>query len=120
MRTPSPWKKFHLRRGHATGNGQIEIQGPDGLTLVAYIPTEGDNPRGFRARKDNAEFIVKACNNHDPLVQATKDCLADLKHYVATHGPGPDKRLAALERVLLAIETDEILDEIDREESKRK
>jgi hypothetical protein len=29
--------------------------------------------------------------------------LRDLEHYVATHGPGPDRRLARLERALAAL-----------------
>ena len=32
----------------------------------------------------------------DPLVRAMRDCVPDLQHYVATHGPGPDARLARL------------------------
>ena len=28
------------------------------------------------------------------------ECLPDLQHYASTHGPGPDKRLAALQKVL--------------------
>ena len=31
------------------------------------------------------------------LIDATKECIVDLKHYVATHGPGPDQRLANLQ-----------------------
>ena len=30
------------------------------------------------------------------LLAAVSDCIADLKHYSSTHGPGPDRRLAAL------------------------
>lgn len=30
------------------------------------------------------------------LLEAAQACLADLHHYVATHGPGPDRRLNAL------------------------
>lgn len=38
------------------------------------------------------------------LIDATKECLADLKHYVATHGPGPDRRLANLQSKIQEVE----------------
>lgn len=34
------------------------------------------------------------------FVDAVRACLPDLKHYAATHGPGPDKRLATLRKFL--------------------
>lgn len=38
------------------------------------------------------------------LVEALHESLPDLKHYVALHGPGPDRRLAALIDALQAVE----------------
>ena len=36
----------------------------------------------------------------DTLAEAISQCLPDLDHYVATHGPGPDVRLANLRKAL--------------------
>jgi hypothetical protein len=39
-----------------------------------------------------ADAILMAASKD--LLLALQDCLPDLEHYVSTHGPGPDKRLA--------------------------
>ena len=39
------------------------------------------------------------------LLKAVRECLPDLRHYVSTHGPGPDKRLEKLLSVLEKMRT---------------
>jgi hypothetical protein len=38
------------------------------------------------------------------LLNAARECLADLEHYVSTHGEGPDHRLAALKKAIAEAE----------------
>jgi len=38
------------------------------------------------------------------LRTAIKPCIADLEHYVSTHGPGPDKRLDYLSNAMEGLE----------------
>ena len=49
----------------------------------AKSSTNSDGPRLAKLESINAE-----------LLEALEAVLPDLEHYVATHGPGPDKRLA--------------------------
>lgn len=44
------------------------------------------------------------------LISAIRNCLDDLRHYASNHGPGPDRRLADLERVLDEVEHSDRLD----------
>ena len=49
-----------------------------------------------RIRCGNSTTAEDALADAAPdLLAAMVDCLPDLKHYAATHGPGPDRRLAA-------------------------
>ena len=63
MRTPGPWKKSEAE------NCRVIIEAPpykDG-NIVAYVFTtmhSGEN------RQANADFIVRACNSHDELLEA--------------------------------------------------
>ena len=49
----------------------------------AKSSTNSDGPRLAKLESINAD-----------LLDALEAVLPDLEHYVATHGPGPDKRLA--------------------------
>ena len=69
--TPGPW----------TVDNQY-IHGPDGIRFLAVA--------GDGAGQANARLIAAA----PELIEALEAVLPDLEHYVATHGPGPDKRLA--------------------------
>ena len=69
--TPGPW----------TVDNQY-IHGPDGIRFLAVA--------GDGAGQSNARLIAAA----PELLDALEAVLPDLEHYVATHGPGPDKRLA--------------------------
>ena len=69
--TPGPW----------TVDNQY-IHGPDGIRFLAVA--------GDGAGQANARLIASA----PELLEALEAVLQDLEHYVATHGPGPDKRLA--------------------------
>lgn len=56
--TPTPWSDDGKR-----------IKGPNGETVADCRLTNGKNDR---------PFIVRACNAHEELVAAAKDCLQDL------------------------------------------
>lgn len=68
--------------------------------LDATFPevTEESNPDYIAPMKT----LVKrtSVKQYAALRAAILECLPDLKHYAATHGPGPDARLAALLEVL--------------------
>jgi hypothetical protein len=78
--TPTPWRALHC------------VVDAEGAAFVADCSSHPD----WRTAEANAAFIVQTCNNHAALIDAAEDCIADLAHYVSTHGPGPDKRLAVL------------------------
>ena len=56
--------------------------------------------------EENHDFVAPVAQDKPKraslaaLRVAILECLPDLKHYAATHGPGPDARLAALLKVL--------------------
>ena len=56
--------------------------------------------------EENPEYVAPVAQDKPKraslaaLRAAILECLPDLKHYAATHGPGPDARLAALLKVL--------------------
>jgi hypothetical protein len=65
---------------------------------------EGCDPDGYHGESEqsaeNVELDLAA------LEHAVYACLPDLKHYASMHGPGPDRRLADLQKVLSAIKGD--------------
>ena len=79
--TPGPWDVEPKGSRHF-------VDGADGLT-VAYLDRAGVRERS--EIEANARLIAAA----PELLEALEAVLPDLEHYVATHGPGPDKRLAA-------------------------
>ena len=79
--TPGPWDVESKGSRHF-------VDGADGLT-VAYLDRAGVRERS--EIEANARLIASA----QELIDALEAVLPDLEHYVATHGPGPDKRLAA-------------------------
>ena len=78
--TPGPWDVEPKGSRHF-------VDGADGLT-VAYLDRAGVRER--IEIEANALLIAAA----PELIEALEAVLPDLEHYVATHGPGPDKRLA--------------------------
>ena len=78
--TPGPWDVEPKGSRHF-------VDGADGLT-VAYLDRAGVRERS--EIEANARLIASA----PELIDALEAVLPDLEHYVATHGPGPDKRLA--------------------------
>lgn len=79
--TPGPW---HRNIKPATKYNTV-WSGRN--THVAYTAVQGLTPGEVEA---NISLIAAA----PELLAALEACLPDLKHYVATHGPGPDRRLA--------------------------
>jgi hypothetical protein len=54
----------------------------------------------YYAARDVLEKHANLLETADALLRALDACLPDLRHYASTHGPGPDVRLAALERAV--------------------
>jgi hypothetical protein len=68
-------------------------------TAIEACQDESD-PRGFNHESEEmADEIEIQLGNLKLAVEAV---MPDLEHYVATHGPGPDTRLARLREVLSA------------------
>ena len=53
-----------------------------------------------------ADFVVAACNSYHPLVSALRAVLPDLALHASLHGPGPDRRLAAVRNALAVADGD--------------
>lgn len=72
--TPTPWRAC----------GQMIVCQENGFRVAEVAPPD-HRARGKELREDwefcrgNTEFIVRAVNNHAPLVQALKDCLELLR-----------------------------------------
>lgn len=87
--TATPWRVEQTRPIDAA----FSIVGADNHAIASILVT---SKRTSFEKRANAEFIVRACNAFPALLHAALECVPDLKHYVATHGPGPDVRLQAL------------------------
>jgi len=66
----------HTKLPWTLGKGAVRLRTEDG-TLVAECYTTGNYIRYPKKseREANAAFIVKACNNHDPLTKAAQKLL---------------------------------------------
>lgn len=107
--SPGPW------RVQRNGMGGVYIESAaayDPVTearavIVATIPlTRSGNPfwRQDEEVVPNANLVAAA----PEMLAALRECHFYMKHYVATHGPGPEKALAALERAVAAAERKEL------------
>lgn len=83
-RTPGPWRYRRTNMQSSThwfvildrhGRGPIFDVGGDEIAEAKYLSTD---PEEIEA---NAAFIVRACNNHDALVEISKEML---KHLLET------------------------------------
>ena len=81
--TPGPWQSFADDQGH-------DIIAEDGAHIARVEPVNSLCPA--EEQDANGNLLAAAPD----LLAAIKAALPDLQHYVATHGPGPDARLAAV------------------------
>ena len=81
--TPGPWGSYRSYIGTEEEDTQT----------VAYCD-DHRNTRSRSAEETNANGRLIAAA--PDLLDALEGCVGDLEHYVSTHGPGPDKRLAAV------------------------
>ena len=66
--TPTPWKVWR-----DPGNPSPRITGADRCLVLSI----GIGPHFAKPTEANAEFIVRACNSHEALVQAVRFALSD-------------------------------------------
>jgi hypothetical protein len=64
--TPTPWKIVAPR------DGWISIHGPRGEEIIEVNASDGLDDPTYYPDRDNAAFIVKACNEYDELVKAVR------------------------------------------------
>jgi len=86
--TPGPWA-IHESAFSSSLVKELHIGTPTRTAACVY----DDCAAGILVRSEieaNARLIASA----PELIEALEAVLPDLEHYVATHGPGPDKRLA--------------------------
>lgn len=91
--TPAPW----------TCNVGLIVHANKGETFIAQC---GKDREGYRLGipRSEAEANALLMAAAPDLLIAAQDALADLAHYVSTHGPGPDRRLAALQAAIAKAE----------------
>lgn len=105
--TPGPWR---VKQTGFTYFRDLTILGEDWhgeeTPVAAALVRNALHPYG-RADKARAEIEANArlIASAPELLEALDACLPDLEHYVATHGPGPEKRLA-LARAAIAKATE--------------
>lgn len=56
----------------------------------------------LNAQEKDTLLVKKDVSLEKELLSAVEACVDDLKHYVSTHGAGPDKRLERLEAAIKA------------------
>ncbi len=64
--TPLPWRA--VNRG---SSNDWDIEGPDGMDMCGML-------RGMLYHQADAEFIVRAANSHEELVEALTTLVADV------------------------------------------
>jgi len=84
--TPGPWAVHFIDRD---GKPSLWIYSHDNGTPSRTVVETGALDC-WPLSEANAQLIAAA----PELLEALEACLADLEHYVSTHGPGPDVRLA--------------------------
>ena len=89
--TPGPWEV-----GGKVGLYCDDVQITSNKEPVAIAVPRRSYDILSRARRSPAELSANArlIASAPELIEALEAVLQDLEHYVATHGPGPDKRLA--------------------------
>ncbi len=90
--TPGPWEV-----GGKVGLYCDDVQITSNKEPVAIAVPRRSYDIMSLARRSPAELSANArlIASAPELLEALEAVLPDLEHYVATHGPGPDKRLAA-------------------------
>ena len=91
--TLGPWRAY-IGRKQADGSkpkSSGTVWTKENNILIASSLHSDDGERAANAR------LIAAAPD---LVAALADCLPDLEHYAATHGPGPDRRLHAARAAL--------------------
>ena len=71
MHTPTPWTLEHQSSDDGNENFGGGVLDSNGKSYVAELVPE----------KDDAEFIVKAVNNHDALVAALEAAIIEITNY---------------------------------------
>jgi hypothetical protein len=112
-RCSQPWGVEH---SHSDLTAREAVRA--GIANQASAPADKSAPRvkseepgEYGGKRTDSEISLDVSLAHLKLVlqdraallAAAGDVLPDLEHYVATHGPGPDRRLAALQKVIANI-----------------
>lgn len=91
--TKGLWEVDHnLGLSHGASRAIVSTNGDD-LIIIADVQKTDDKINNFLKDEQgmaNAHLIAAAPD----MLEALKEIIPDMEHYVATHGPGPDRRLA--------------------------
>ncbi|HVQ15604.1 MAG TPA: hypothetical protein VMS40_18510 [Vicinamibacterales bacterium] len=100
--SPLPWRVFDedFANHHFPG-----IEAPEYSVVIWGHEHEQTGVRGRTAEeaRDNAAFIVRACNNHEALLAALKECAFRLATLIAASGDFTDIHAKALDAATAAI-----------------
>ena len=96
--TPGPWTPLIEGESLHGSETHLVAAGPHCMAVAEVTISADASTSGCRGKttitaaqgRANARLIASA----PELIDALEAVLPDLEHYVATHGPGPDKRLA--------------------------